>query len=218
MSLLVRLATALTLCVGLTACVADSVYAPDDVVQRAAYLPPVQPGAATVTLLTMISNSNGSGGHSALVIDGAQRLVFDPAGSWHHPSVPERNDVLYGMQPQLFGYYMDYHARESYHVVVQEVDVTPDVAAQLATAVQQAGPVPRAQCSRSISTILAQTPGFEAVSQGWFPARMMAQFENIPGVRTTRVYDDDSDDNLELLQAQARAAYSQQISAELAAD
>jgi len=211
MKALIRLGGVLALCLGLVACgEVAAVNAPDDVIQRAAYQPS---GGPTVTLMTMISNSNGSGGHSALMIDGVQRLVFDPAGSWHHPNVPERNDVLYGMQPVLFGYYMDYHARETYHVVVQEVDVTPAVAAQLALAVQQAGPVARANCARSISAILSQTQGFETISQGWFPVRMMEQFGEIPGVRTDRIYDDDSDDNLELLQAQARAEISRQIAA-----
>jgi hypothetical protein len=42
----------------------------------------------------------------------------------------------------------------------------------------------------------------------------MDNFGRLSGVRETRVYDDDSDDNLELLQAQARAA---QLQAEMAA-
>lgn len=186
----------------LSACGAESVWAPEEAVARAAYVPE---GPATVTLLTAINNRSGSGGHSALLIDGAQRLLFDPAGSWHHPNVPERNDVLYGMSPQLFGFYMDYHARETYHMVVQEVEVSPEVAAQLSRAVQEYGAVSQAQCALSISRILSATPGFESVGTGWFPNRMMNRFEELPGVRTSQVFDDDSDDNLELLQAQGRA-------------
>ncbi|QBY02256.1 hypothetical protein E2K80_17175 [Rhodophyticola sp. CCM32] len=192
----------LTVLTVLSACAAPSVWAPDDAVTRAAYAPPPPP---TVTLLTAISNGSGAGGHSSLMIDGAQRLMFDPAGSWHHPNVPERNDVLYGMTPQLYGFYMDYHARETYHMVVQEIQVSPETAARLSQAVQQYGSVSAARCALSISRVLSQTPGFESIGVTWSPRRIMNRFEDLPGVRTSRVYDDDSDDNLELLQAQARA-------------
>jgi len=212
MKRLFRVCAALVIAGVLAGCSAEEVWAPEEAVQRAAYSPG---GAPTVTLLTMISNTNGSGGHSALLIDGAQRVLFDPAGSWHHPAVPERNDVLYGMSPQLLGFYMDYHARETYHIVVQEIDVTPATAAALISAVQSAGPVPQAQCSLSISRVLSRTPGFESIGTSWYPGRTMERFRALPGVRESQVFDDDSDDNLELLQAQARAAQSQAIAAEI---
>jgi hypothetical protein len=119
---------------------------------------------------------------------------------------PERNDVIYGMSPQLYDFYMDYHARETYHVVVQELDVSPGQAAALIELVEAYGPVPPAQCSAAVSSVLRQVPGFEAMSRNLFPTRTMAQFATIPGVRERRIYDDDSDDNYELLNAQAAAA------------
>lgn len=194
---------ALCLVAGLGACAAESTWAPDEVVAQARYVPE---GPSTVQLLTMVSNRNGSGGHSALVIDGAQRVVFDPAGSWHHPMAPERNDVLYGMSPQLYDFYIDYHARETYHVVVQELDVSPGQAAALIELVENYGAVPPAQCSAAVSSVLRQVPGFEVMSRNLFPTRTMAQFAAIPGVRESKIYDDDSDDNWELLNAQAAAA------------
>ena len=192
----------LGLLLSLAGCAADPVWAPDEAVAQARYVPP---GPPTVTLYTMISNRSGAGGHSAMMIDGDERLLFDPSGSWHHPAAPERNDVIYGMSPQLHDFYMDYHARETFHVVVQEVEVSPEVAAQLSRAVQQYGAVPNAQCSYSVSTILSQVPGWDGIMRpSYFPVRTMEAFANIPGVRTERVYDDDSDDNLEILQRQAR--------------
>lgn len=197
----------LLLCIalGLGACAepTDVVWASDEVVSQARYVPP---GPAKVTLLTMISNRSGSGGHSALLIDGPERVLFDPAGSWRHPLVPERHDVLYGMTPQLYDFYIDYHARETYHVVAQELDVTPGQAAALIEAVEAYGPVAPAQCSAAVSSILMGTPGFTSMSRNLFPTRTMAQFGALPGVRESRIYDDDSDDNYELLNAQARAA------------
>lgn len=207
-----RIAGALAVVGALGGCVAQGVWAPDTVVSAASYRPG---GPTTVTLMTMISNTTGSGGHSALMIDGPERVLFDPAGSWYHPMIPERNDVLYGMREPFLGFYKDYHARETYHIVLQEVDVTPEVAESLIAAVAGAGPVPSARCAWSISRVLATTPGFESVGTTLFPARMMQRFGQLPGVRESRVYDDDSDDNLELLQAQARAELSRQRAAEL---
>ena len=189
--------------VALSGCAADPVWAPDEQVIAAAYR---APGPTRVTLMTMVSNSTGAGGHSSLMIDGAQRLIFDPAGSWYHPQAPERNDVIFGMSPQLFDFFMDYHARETFHVVVQELDVTPEVAASLSQRVQAYGAVPNSQCSRAISTVLSQTEWFEGMSVSWFPITTMENFGEIPGVRSSQVFDDDSDNNLELLQAQARMA------------
>ncbi len=199
-----RLALVGAALLALAGCGGEPVWAPDDVVARAAFRADVPP---TVTLITMINNRSGAGGHSALMIDGSQRVLFDPAGSWHNPAIPERNDVLFGMSPPALDLYMDYHARETYHVVVQEVTVSPGVAESLIQQVQAYGAVPSAQCSLSISRILTNTPGFESIGSNWFPDRTMDRFEELPGVRTSRIYDDDSDDNLELLQAQARAQF-----------
>lgn len=199
---LIAALTAVTL---LAACDAQSVWAPDEeiAVAQARFDPS---GPPTVTLITMINNRTGSGGHSALMIDGAERVLFDPAGSWHHPTVPERNDVLYGMSPQLYGFYVDYHARETFHVVEQSVTVTPEIAARLIQAVESYGAVPSARCSIAVSGILSSTPGFAGISQNLFPHRTMEQMALLPGVSENRIYDDDSDDNYELLNAQARRA------------
>jgi hypothetical protein len=206
---------ALALASLVAACSGEEVWAPDTVVSAAAYRPE---GAATLSLLTMVSNTNGSGGHSALLIDGPQRLLFDPAGSWFHPQVPERNDVLFGMTPQLYDFYMDYHARETFHVVVQEVPISAEQAATLSAAVQSYGAVPPSGCTRAIADVLRRTPGFESLGRTWFPNRLRRDFGELPGVVETQVHDDDSDDNLELLQAQARAALSQEIAADITGD
>lgn len=206
---------ALGLLLGLAACGAEPVWAPDEAVARARYEPA---GPPTVTLYTMISNTSGAGGHSALMIDGDQRLLFDPAGTWHHPNAPERNDVFFGMSPQLHDFYMDYHARETYHVVVQEVEVSPEIAAQLSQAVLSYGAVPKAQCSYSISQILGQVPGWGHITRSYFPRRTMEAFAEIPGVREELIYDDDSDNNAEILNRQAAQQLREEQLQEILAD
>lgn len=202
---LIRACAALALVAGLAGCVAESVVAPPEEIAaaQARFAPE---GPAAVTLITVINNRTGSGGHSALLIDGSERVLFDPAGSWHHPLAPESNDVLYGMSPQLYQFYIDYHARETYHVVEQRVEVTPEIAARLIDAVESYGAVAPARCSIAVSSILGATPGFGAVSRNLFPNRTMEEFAALPGVTEERTYDDDSDDNYELLNAQARRA------------
>ena len=63
----------------LTGC-AKKIYDSDETIAQRAYF---NEGPPTITLLTMIANRNGSGGHSSLLIDGGpnqQRIMYDPAG------------------------------------------------------------------------------------------------------------------------------------------
>lgn len=166
----------------LAGCADPAVWDSDVAVSSARY---VAPGPPTVTLITSINTHTNSGAHSALMIDGAQRLLFDPAGSWHNPGVPERHDVLFGMSPGYLQYYLDFQANGVFEVTMQSVEVTPAVAQQLSQAVQAYGPVAPAFCSRSISEILSQTPGFESISVSFFPMDNMAEFGRLPGVTET---------------------------------
>jgi hypothetical protein len=168
----------------LTGCAAEAIWDSDEAVARATYR---APGPATVTLITSINARNGSGAHSALLIDGAQRLLFDPAGSWHNPGVPERHDVLFGMSPRYLDAYVAFQSNGIYEVQTQTIQVSAEVAQQLSQRVQAYGPVAPADCSRSISEILGSTPGFESITQTFFPLNTMGQMSQIPGVREERI-------------------------------
>ncbi len=185
---------------GLAACGAESVWAPDEAVQKAAY---VAPGPKTITLFTVISNRSDSGAHAGLLINNSQRVMFDPAGSWHLDSLPERNDVHYGMTDKMVNFYIDYHARETYRVVEQTIEVTPEVAELAYRLVRDYGPVPKAHCTIAISKILRQVPGFETMPQTWYPGVLMDAFGALPGVRTRVIRDEDADNNHGVLMLQA---------------
>ena len=148
----------------------------------------------------MISNETGAGGHTSLMINGSQRVIFDPSGSFHHESIPERNDVLYGITPQVADVYTRYHARETWHVVVQEIDVSPQVAEMALRLAQDYGAVPNAFCAHSTSGILRQLPGFTSLRQGMYPVKLAEQFRRIPGVRERTLHEYDSDDNSRALE------------------
>ncbi len=180
----------------LAACGAEPKWAPDEAVQAAVY---VDDGPPTITLFTVISNRSGAGAHAGLMVSGSQRVLFDPAGTWYHPNLPERNDVHYGITDRAVEFYIDYHARITHHVVRQDIVVSPEVAEMVLARVQAYGAVPKAHCTIAISTILDGVPGFESLPKTWFPKKLMEGFADLPGVTEQRFYDDDPEDNGYLL-------------------
>ncbi len=196
-------ALALLALVALGACsTAEPVWAPDAAVAQARYVaePP-----RSITLYTVISNRNDSGAHSGLLINASEQVLFDPAGSWQHPRIPERNDVHFGITPKMIAYYIDYHARETFRVVEQTIVVSPEVAELVKQRALAYGAVPKAQCSNSISKILAGVPGFEGLQSTWFPKKLSDSFGALPGVKSRTITDDDADSNHGVLILQSKA-------------
>ena len=70
--------TCVALLAALSACSAIAPSASDEEIAAVAFR---NDGPASVTLMTVINTSSGSGAHSALLIDGPQRVIFDPAGT-----------------------------------------------------------------------------------------------------------------------------------------
>jgi len=151
-------------------------------------------GPSTITLYTMVNNRTGKGGHTSLLINASQRVIFDPAGSFYADVVPERDDVLFGITPAVEHAYRSAHARSTFHVVRQTVDVT---AAQAEIAYQLAlsnGSVPGTFCTNATSNLLRQVPGFESIKSTFYPTKLQKQFETLPGVRTDKYYEGDNPD------------------------
>ena len=175
----------------LAGCAAQEVWAPDDVVSRAIYR---EPGRKYLTLYTMKNVGSDSGAHSALLINASQRVLFDPAGTFQQQVMPERNDVLFGVSPRYETLYVSFHARETFYVIGQTVDVTPEVAEQALNLAMQLGPVPQANCARVTSRLLRQLPGFGSIRQTWGPNIVAEDFAKLPGVETLEYREDDADD------------------------
>jgi len=184
----------------LSACGAEPIWAPDEAVAEARY-EHVRP--TSVTLYTVLSTRSGAGAHAGLLINGSERVLFDPAGTWRHPKLPERNDVHFGITPKMVDFYIDYHARETYDVVEQTIMVSPEVADLIMARAKAYGAVPKANCTIAISRVLDGVPGFESLPMTWFPKRMMEGFADLPGVQTRRITDDDADENHGVLLVQA---------------
>lgn len=158
-------------------------------------------GPTKLTLFTMVNNRTGRGAHASLMINGSQRVIFDPAGSFRWESIITRGDVVYGVTPKLADVYTRFHARETFHVIVQELQVSPDVAEKALQMALARGEVPDAYCARSTSEILASLPGFQSVSPTWYPLDLSEQFAQLPGVTSSTLYEYDDADRFKALEA-----------------
>lgn len=182
-----RVLLPLVLLFGLSAC-AESVWAPDEAITKSSY---VHEGPPTITLVTIINNNTGEGGHSAIVINAHERVVFDPAGNFKSTLAPERNDLVYGMNPPVLRAYYGFHARTEWHVVTQEKEVTPEIAALAFKLSQEHGAVANAMCANSVTTILNKIPGFESIPVRYSPKKTMKTFAQLADVKTEKIFEYD---------------------------
>lgn len=194
-----RIILVLLLPLALAACGAEPKWAPDAEVQRSLYR---HNGPATLTLFTVVSNQNGSGGHTALMVNGSHRAIYDPAGTFQHPALAERNDVVFGMSPKAVQFYKEYHARVTWRVVSQEVQVAPEVAELALRRIQAQGASPKAMCAVNTGQVLRGLPGFENMPSGFSPLALMRAWDKIPGVKRD-VFRDDSPANNDFIRAPA---------------
>lgn len=197
---MLRLAISLLGFLTLAACGAEPKWAPEEQVQAARH---VADEPTSITLYTVVNKSSGSGAHSAILVNGSERLIFDPAGTWMHPRLPERNDVHFGMTDKAIAFYIDYHARKTYDVVEQKVFVSPEVAELVMRRVKDYGAVPKAMCTAATSSVLRGVPGFESMPSTWYPKRLSKAFGEVAGVTTRLITDDDDDSNHGVLLVQA---------------
>lgn len=187
---------ALTLPAALAACGADHKWANDEAVRKARYVTGEPP---SISLFTVIGIPRGEGGHSALMINGSQRVIYDPAGSWEHPAIPERNDVLYGITPNFRNFYIDYHARETYWVAEDTVPVSLAVADAAIRAVEAQGSANKSFCAVNTGQALRRVPGFEGAPTGFSPLKLREWFLTLPGVVSKKHMDGDPDNNHNVL-------------------
>jgi hypothetical protein len=96
------------------------------------------------------------------------------------------------MTPGWVQAYRSAHARDTHHVVSQEINVTPAQAEKLLRLVQANGAVPGAYCANSTSSLLAQVDGFSSIKPTFYPVNLMEQVAQLPNVRTSEYFEDDS--------------------------
>lgn len=180
----------------LAACGADNIWASDEAVRGARYVSNEQP---SITLFTVIGIPRGEGGHSALMINGSQRVIYDPAGSWNHPRIPERHDVLYGITDNFKNFYIDYHARSTYWVAEDTVPVSREVADLAIRRAEANGSANKSFCAVETGTVLRGVPGFEGAPTGFSPLKLRNWFLTLPNVQSKRHQDGDPANNHDVL-------------------
>ena len=176
----------------LAACGAEPKWAPQEQVDAVRFVSEEPP---SITLYTVVNTRTGSGAHSAILVNASERVIFDPAGTWYHPKLPERNDVHFGMTDKAVAFYLDYHTRITYDTIEQKIYVSPQVAELVLQKVKAYGAVPKAMCTQANSSILREVPGFESMPQTFYPKVLSTAFGKLPGVTTRVITDDDADDN-----------------------
>ena len=186
-----RILAALCLLAALSACAKD-VGDSDLAIQNVAYKHDTGP---SITLLTMIHNKTGSGGHSSLLINGSQRVMYDPAGRFSSNAVREQGDLLYGITPAVMKRYKSFHARDTHHVLIQEIPVSAEVAQIAIREAISQGPSHDAMCAANTSAMLKRIPGFEAVGGTFSPKGLAKRFGKLAGVKETKHYEYDVGQN-----------------------
>ena len=192
MGRLLRLLSGLVIVLGLAACGAEPKWAPQEQVDAVRFVSEEPP---SITLYTVVNTRTGSGAHSAILVNASERVIFDPAGTWYHPKLPERNDVHFGMTDKAVAFYLDYHTRITYNTIEQKIYVSPQVAELVLARVKAYGAVAKAMCTQANSSILRGIPGFESLPQTFYPKVLSTAFGKLPGVSTRVITDDDADDN-----------------------
>lgn len=153
------------------------------------------PEPAYISLLTMVNSNSGFGEHAALLINGSQQIIYDPAGSFRHSELPRRDDVVYGVTPLYADYYNSYHARFGYYVRVQRLEITRAQADAMIAASIARGSVPKLWCASAIADVLDDFPQFSDIRPTFFPGAIMKRVANIPGIVTTEIREDDIGQN-----------------------
>lgn len=179
--------------VALSGC-AERIYAPDEAVAAARY---ESAEAPYISLMTMVDRVKEEGAHSAILVNGSQVALYDPAGTFRHPELPERNDVFYGITPRWKEVYEWYHARKTTYVIEQRLPVSRAFADQMIARMEAQGPSPKMFCGVNTSEVLRSFETFSHVPRTFHPDKIMEAFGQVPGVTSREVYQNDTGQNIQ---------------------
>lgn len=156
----------------------------------------VSPEAPYVALLTMVDRDSGQGAHSALLVNGSQRVLYDPAGTFKTEVTTENADVIYGITPLALQAYEFFHARETTSFLEQKISVSRAEADAMIARMERQGPSPKFMCAINTAEILRDFDRFAHMPRSMQPTRLMKAFDAMPGVERREVFDDDVGQNI----------------------
>lgn len=151
----------------------------------ARYVSDTQP---EIVLFTVLLGSRGV--HSALMVNGDHRLVYDPAGGWRDSDGLSDGDLRYAMTPQRLARYLHYNTRRGRQVIIHRRPVPREVADQAIAALEGRRPFPSGFCAVATGRVLRALPGFEGIAQTFSPRELMRAF-SATGVPRVEILDAD---------------------------
>ncbi|MEM0977001.1 MAG: hypothetical protein AAGJ34_05675 [Pseudomonadota bacterium] len=172
----------LLIAVFLTGCIygTENIQDSAEVVRAASYR---EPGPATITLFTSIDEVTNRGEHTALLINGPERVLYDPAGRFRHINAPEQADVLFGITDDVLGAYYAHQAPPDHFLRAQTIVVSQEIARIAYEAARMQGRSGDGFCTVHTSAILSKIPGFD-VGSAIFPKALSGRFAELDGVIT----------------------------------
>jgi hypothetical protein len=80
--------------------------------------------------------------------------------------------VLFGITSKVADFYTQAHARQTFHVVLQRIEVTEEVAEMALKLAIGNGAVTPALCAMRTSQLFRKLPRFEALNTTYFPQKL----------------------------------------------
>lgn len=151
----------------------------------------------SISLMSMVSEASERSEHVGILINGSQRVLYDPAGDYYVLSRPRRDDIHYGMTDQWVQHYESFHSRLGFYVEKLTIPVSLQVADLAIARSQERGETYHTQCATSASWVLSGLPGFERIPRTMSPDTIRQVFATLPGVQTDIIRESDRGQNLE---------------------
>jgi hypothetical protein len=129
--------------------------------------------------------------HAGMLIDAPEgRILYDPAGFWHHDACNHTGDVHHPIDDAIAADWLARGARDGIGVRwtlhLFETDV-PAATASRARALALTRPdAPSMTCAWSVADLLSRLPGFEGIEPHVVTARLLDALRARPDLRYTR--------------------------------
>ena len=144
----------------------------------------------SVTVYTVLNQVTGAGTHTALLVNGSERVLFDPASGFKAEGVTRSGDVLYGYTPGVESAYFAVHDRHNFVVKTTTFALSAESTERLLQQAKAYGPVAPAHCATSTIDILRTDPAFAALDTTYSPRKLGQQLDQLPGARSGELTSD----------------------------
>jgi len=138
-----------------------------------------------LTLLTVRAEVPDTGNHSAMMVTGAERVIFDPAGSFGGTGVAVHDDIISDVSEPALDLLLAFQTPDGFVVVRHDLPVTPKVPSLALTQFAQRPATTSGGCAYGIAEVLGGLPGFPGFDGLMMPDRVIVRFAALPGVRET---------------------------------